>query len=136
MSKDFSHLRVWLTGEGYPKDCPSRPVILECIPSRSGLSMGVYDRGERIFIVPSAVCGGGLGLALSRFLCAQFQPELMAWIGTASKCVNAGHQWEGRFVFEYGLDFENVVAVAEAIHLKVTRSESKAGTLIVISKKG
>lgn len=46
MSKDFYYLRRWITGEGYPPGTPLRPVILECIVSRSGVSMGIYDRGK------------------------------------------------------------------------------------------
>lgn len=132
MSNDFSHLREWLARER--SNAEPGMVILECIPSRSGMSMSVYDRDRLMFRVPSAACGGGTGKALAHFLADHFQPELMAWIGTASKRVNAGHQWEGHFVFEYGLDLDSVVQVAEAIGLKVQAHETRTSTLLIIEK--
>lgn len=135
MSKDFSYLRHWITGEGYGPDTPSRPVILECIPSRSGMSMAVYDRGERIFTVPSPACGGGVHKALDRFLEACFVSELSAihptWPPSSKE---RGYDLYGRGPKVGSEDFESAAKVAEAIHLKVTRSESKAGTLIIIQK--
>lgn len=74
--------------------------------------------------------------ALAEFLEACFQPELMAWLGTATKNSLGVHQWEGvaRCVGEVGI--ESMIEVADAIGLKVHQSESKAGTLIIIQKKG
>lgn len=147
MSKDFSHLRHWITGEGYAPNCPSRPVILECIPSRSGMSMTVYDRGERLY----AINGYGfdrLGCALAEFLCSQFTTELKELAaqgyesthhvaGSAFQSVNMAEPWaepDWRVTLEGACGFEAMRSIAEAIHLKVTRSESKAGTLIIIEK--
>lgn len=143
MSKDFSYLRHWITGEGYPKDCPPRPVILECIPSRSGMSMAVYDRGERIFTVNG--CGfDRIGTALGMFLEAQFQPELKLAFpkGEPYGCTSAFDtsipgcfvNADGSMWIDGGYGFSSMQGVAEAINLKVTRSESKAGTLLVIEK--
>ena len=135
MSKDFSHLRAWITGEGYPKDSPSRPVILECVPSRSGASMTVYDRGERIFTVNG--CGfDRIGAALGEFLERLFQPELIAMSSHPARFATfrKGQVEPSRIHLEGACGFEAMRSIAEAIALKVTRSESKAGTLIVIEK--
>ena len=147
MSKDFSHLRRWITGEGYPADCPSRPVILECIPSRSGASMTVYDRGERIFTVNG--CGFDRhGVALAIFLESQFRPELLS-AARQRFCTMPVQEWRrvGNFPgFEYNpvkdrfsltgeAGLTSMSEIASIIHLKVTRSESKAGTLLIIEKR-
>lgn len=160
--KDFSHLRHWITGEGYPKDCPSPPVILECVPSRSGLSMTVYDRGERIFMVQG--CGfDRIGAALGEFLERLFQPELFdlsrrilrresqerKLIVPVNVILEERNQftglhfpsevdasWEPDYIvsLDGATGFESMQSIASAINLKVTRSESKAGTLIIIEK--
>lgn len=129
------------------------PIILECIRSRSSLSMTVYDRGERLFTVQG--CGfDRIGSALDRFLMANFYPELLAFARMAKRHHNAGaggfYSLDGFYGFYYhpstdghggeGTDldgacgFEAMQSVAQAINLKVTRSESKAGTLIVIER--
>lgn len=162
MSKDFSHLRVWLTGEGYGAE-PGM-VILECVPSRSGMSMTVYDRGERLY----SINGYGfdrIGTALGIFLESQFQPELF----NLSKRILRRESQERKLTvpvnviletrdqfsglhfpseidanwnpdYTVSLDgacgFESMIEVADAIGLKVHQSESKAGALIIIQKKG
>lgn len=152
MSNDFSHLRHWLTGEGYGPNYIPRPVILECIPSRSGMSMGVHDRGERIFTVNG--CGfDRIGTALATFLESHFQPELgnvarklrpipndpettPHWMKWSRSKEFFGFEWDRSFAvhLEGATGFESMQSVAEALNLKVTRSESKAGTLIIIEK--
>ena len=135
MSKDFLYLRRWLTGEGYSADCPSRPVILECIPSRSGMSMSVYDRGERIFTVNG--CGfDRIGTALGEFLEACFQPELIAapWHPARRPKFHPEHKAPVHVYLDGATGFESMAEIAQAIGLKVYRSESKAGTLIIIEK--
>lgn len=162
MSNDFSYLRHWITGEGYPKDCPPRPVILECIVSRSGMSMGVYDRGERLY----SINGYGfdrIGTALGEFLERLFQPELFdlsrrilrresqerKLIVPVNVILEERNQftglhfpsevdasWEPDYIVSLGgaCGFGSMQSVADAIGLKVHQSESKAGTLIVIEK--
>lgn len=135
MSKDFSYLRHWITGEGYGPDTPSRPVILECIPSRSGMSMAVYDRGKRIFTVNG--CGfDRVGTALGEFLEACSQPELRgAWSSALVKMgAYSGHGNDDTVYLDGASGFESMSAIAQAIGLKVHQSESKAGTLLIIEK--
>lgn len=154
MSKEFSHLRHWLTGEDYLKDCPPRPVILECIPSRSGMSTTVYDRGERIFAVNG--CGfDQIGTALATFLESQFQPELCKfavqqfrdkkadfpnhsdWVTLKNFPGFGYHAYGAELVHLDGATgFSSMQQVAEAIGLSVQLSETKGGTLIIIQKKG
>ena len=164
MLKDFTYLRSWITGEGYHPSFQPRPVILECIRSRSGMSMTVYDRGERLFTING--CGfDRLGCALAEFLEACFMPELEAWaephIATIAERkktegIKATCSWEqipgfygtrfntagqklgfvnGRVALEGSAGFESMVQVANAIGLKVHQSESKAGTLLIIERK-
>lgn len=158
MSKDFSFLRDWLN------EPDPRPIILECIPSRSGLSMGVYDRGERIFAVQG--CGfDRLGCALAEFLELLFQPELFnlskrilrreSQERKPTVPVNVILETRGQFSglhfpseidanwnpdYTVSLDgacgIESMIRVAEAIGLSVHLSETKAGTLIIIQRKG
>lgn len=137
MSNDFLYLRHWITGEGYGPDCPARPVILECIRSRSGMSMGVYDRGERIFTVNG--CGfDRIGTALGDFLETCFQPELFAAPSHPARKVkfHPQHIAPVRVSLEGATGVNSIIEVANAIGLSVSLSESKAGTLIIISKKG
>lgn len=130
----FLYLRHWLTGEGYSPDWPPRPVVLECIPSRSGVSMTVYDRGERIFTVN----GGGfdrIGTALGDFLEACFQPELRELDYAIELGSLPGFRaYASHVSIDGGTGFESMAALAQSIGLSVTRSESKAGTLIIIQK--
>lgn len=130
MSKDFSYLRNWITGEGYPKDCPSRPVILECIPSRSGMSMTVYDRGERLYTINGCNGTDRPGRALAKFLEACFQPEL-----AEHQSIIPARNFCGDSLYLDGeRGVEALSQVASIIGLKVHQSESKAGTLIIIEK--
>lgn len=141
MSKDFSYLRTWLQN-GH------RPVLLECVPSRSSLSMTVYDRGERLFTVQ----GYGydrIGTALAHFLAQQFYPELLAFARTAKRQFYSlegfsgfyyrpspdGHGGEG-VSLDGACGFSSMQSVADAIGLSAQLSETKAGTLIIIQKKG
>ena len=135
MSKDFSYLRHWITGEGYGPDTPSRPVILECIPSRSGMSMGVYDRGERIFTV-NGYGFDRLGCALAEFLEACFQSDLLEMRShpARSATFRKGEVKPTRIHLEGMAGFSSMSEIAQAIGLKVHQSESKAGTLIIIEK--
>lgn len=154
MSKDFSYLRHWITGEGYPADCPSRPVILECIPSRSGASMTVYDRGERIFTVNG--CNfDRIGTTLDRFLMNCFYPELLAFARKAQRHYNAGsggfyllkdfyglyyrpstdgHSREG-VLLDGACGLESMSQVAGAIGLSVQVHEARASTLLLIQRR-
>lgn len=146
----YFYLRQWLTGDGYGKGFEPRPVILECIRSRSGMSMQVYDRGERIFTVNG--CGfDRIGSALGRFLEELFQPELSELARTCrpqdSDIPDHARRWtytKDFYGLSWNLDFkvslqgasgvESMIEIAKAIGLKVHLSESKAGTLIVIEK--
>jgi len=164
MSKDFSYLHHWVMG--WPGEDASRheprAVILECIPSRSGMSLTVYDRGERIYAING--CGfDRLGCALAEFLEACFQPEL----NNLARRVLTG-EWQDKHcfltnpllpkraalsgfhtkenndlpgVFDHAkgslrgaVGFSSMVKIAQSIGLKVHQSESKAGTLIIIEK--
>lgn len=132
----YFYLRHWLTGGSFDPERFRRPVILECIPSRSSMSMGVYDRGERIFTVNG--CGfDRIGAALGEFLEACFQPELdSAWCSALVRH-GAHRAASDPFVHLDGASgFESMAQIADAIGLKVCRTESKAGTLIIIQKKG
>lgn len=155
--KDFTYLRHWLTGEGYGQGFEPRPVILECIPSRSGMSLQVYDRGERLFSING--CGfDRLGSALAEFLERLFQAELEA-LALSRLDINTRPEkpfgWmdipgfygtrfnfhgqklgfgNGLVALEGSAGFEPMAQIAESIGLRVHRSESKSGTLIIIEK--
>lgn len=127
MSNDFSHLRAWLT-------TTNRPVVLECIVSRSGLSMTVYDRGERLY----SINGYGfdrIGTALGEFLEVCFQPELSRWMGSASSHSLGARAWERRIYLDGACGIESMIKVADAIGLSAQLSETKAGTLIIIQPR-
>lgn len=141
MSKDFAFLKTWL-------DHPNpRPVVLECIPSRSGLSMAVYDRGERIFTV-NGYGFDRLGCALAEFLERCFTPELAKLgaggfsgthhnAGASFTALDMAAPWEPaniRVSLNGCCGFSSMSEIAKAIGLKVHQSESKAGTLIIIEK--
>lgn len=138
MSKNYTYLRHWITGEDYGPSFQPRPVILECLRSRSGMSMGVYDRGKRIFSVNG--CGfDRIGTALGGVLEACFQDELAGFTeneeglgGAYSLGVFGAPGKPVRLDGAYG--FESMRKVAAAIGLEVTQSESKAGTLLIIQK--
>lgn len=137
MSKDFLHLHHWLMG--WPGQDAARheprAVILECIVSRSGMSMAVYDRGERLY----AINGYGfdrLGCALAEFLERCFQPELCRAFnanGILASRYRSGTVDEHVFL-DGACGFSSMAEIAQAIGLKVHQSESKAGTLIIIEK--
>lgn len=130
MSKDFSFLRDWLN------EPDPRPIILECVPSRSGLSMTVYDRGERIFTVQG--CGFyRIGAALAEFLERLFQPELRELDEVTELGTRAGFRaYASHVSLDGACGIESMIRVADAIGLTVHLSETKAGTLIIIQKKG
>lgn len=152
----YHYLRQWLTREGYSQDSEPRDVILECIRSRSGMSMTVYDRGERIFTVNG--CGfDRLGTAAAIFLETLFQPELSA---LAERILTRESQEKhGRALVNpllerrkdfYGMRFkdeklpevslagacglESMQAIAQAIGLRLEQSESKVGALLIFKK--
>jgi hypothetical protein len=147
MSKDFTFLRHWITGEGYHASTEPRPAILECIPSRSCMSMTVYDRGERIYTI-NGYGFDRLGCALAEFLEACFMLELKQLCLMADAPKEPGSDWEytpgfsglryhrfKRLVqLEGATGFESMREIANAIGLKVRQSQSKAGTLIIIEK--
>lgn len=133
--KNFDYLRAWLTGEGYGPSYIPRPVILECIHSRSGLSMAVYDRGERIFTVNG--CGfDRIGAALAEFLERLYQPELRELDEVTELGTRPGFRaYASHVSLDGACGVESMIKVADAIGLKVHQSESKAGTLLVIEKR-
>jgi len=106
------------------------------------MSMTVYDRGERLY----SIGGYGfdrLGCALSGFLEACFQPELLSldskihsgeapkpcgFLGASLRSDKESVELDG------ACGSEAMIRVADAIGLKVHQSESKAGTLIIIEK--
>lgn len=136
MPADFSYFKDWIIA-GH------RPAILECIPSRSGLSLQVYDRGKRIMTV-NGYGFDRIGTALGKFLETLFQKELLTWACSLDETKHAHvlphgaflSPVSGRVYLEGASSVESMSKVAEAIGLKVQLSESKAGTLILISKKG
>lgn len=136
---DFTFLRHWIMGS--PGQDASRheprPVILECIPSRSGMSLTVYDRDNAIFRVPGAAFGGGLNAALDHFLESCFVPELStintAWPEWARE---RGYDLYGRGP-KVGSDcIETSIKIADAIGLSVQVHETRTSTLLIITKKG
>lgn len=138
MSADYAYLRHWLTREGYGKDTDPGIVILECVPSRSGMSMTVYDRGEALFRVNGCGFDRG-GTALGTVLETLFRPELMAWgrpqssEALARQAVRISRK--GDYILTGEAGQESMRGIAEAIGLNVHFSESKAGTLIVLTAK-
>lgn len=134
----FDYLRNWIdTGSA---------VNLECIASRSGMSMAVYCRDERIFTVQG--CGfDRIGTAIGYFLEPLFQPELQAtmeadpareyackgWFGC--KLYGACIRPDGSISLDGGCGERSMQAIAEAIGLKVETSSLRNSTLITIEKK-
>lgn len=132
MSKNFLYLRQWLTGETYSPACPPRPVILECIPSRSGLSMSVYDREELLYRINGTNGTDRYGRALARFLETAFESEL----SEAQNRIPA-RAFCGDSLYLDGERGVPVMAqVAEAIGLSVQVHETRSSTLLIIQKKG
>ena len=125
MSKDFSHLREWLVRER--SNAEPGMVVLECVPSRSGMSMSVYDRGELLFNIKGTL---ELGECLARFLEEAFEPELSQNQNEIPARAFCGDS----LYLDGGKGLPLMMQVAQALHLKVTRSESKAGTLLIIER--
>lgn len=134
----FDYLRNWIdTGSA---------VNLECIASRSGMSMAVHCRDERLFTVQG--CGfDRIGTAIGDFLEPLFQAELKAtmeadpareyackgWFGC--KLYGATFGPDGSISLEGGCGVHSMQAIAEAIGLEVTTDSLRNSTLISISKK-
>ena len=157
---DYSHLRNWLTGEGYPVGFHDRPVILECRRSKSGMTMGVFDREKKIFTIHG--CGSDrIGTALGEFLETLFQPALWAlaqregaappakpedafnWRGIPGfygTRVNFSGQLlgfrNGAVALEGSAGIESMIKIADAIGIHVWVHELRNSTAIVLSKKG
>lgn len=129
MSKDFSYLKTWL-------DNARRPVVLECVPSRSGLSLSVYDREALMFRVPAAACGGGNYTALDRFMEACFTREL-ASINTnwPPEFRERGYDIYGRGPKVGSPDMDSAIKIAEAIGLTVQVHETRSSTLLIIQRR-
>ena len=152
MAKNYSFLRTWLTGEGYPAGSLLRPVILECRGSKSCLSMSVFDRGELLFRVKGY--GDRNGTALARFLEELFQPELNAlakvqteWAphlpadlsGNRYPARFPGWEWNartGRSSLEGATGFASIADIAYEIGLSAEGYRLKDSTIIFITKKG
>ena len=158
---DYSHLRNWLTGEGYPVGFHDRPVILECRPSKSGMTMGIFDRDKKIFTVR----GPGfsrIGTALGEYLETLFQQALWAlaqregaappakpeeafnwrdipgFYGTRVNFSGAKHPRfrNGPVALEGSAGIESMRAIADAIGIHVWVHELRNSTAIVLRKKG
>ena len=134
----FNYLRNWIdTGS---------TVHLECIASRSGMSMSVYCRDERIFTVQG--CGfDRIGTAIGYFLEPLFQAELKATMEADPARPYAAKGYfgcklygailcpDGSIRLEGGCGERSMQAIAEAIGLEVTTETMRNSTLISISKK-
>lgn len=118
MSNDFSYLRHWL-------------------------SMGVYDRGKRIFTVNG--CGfDRIGTALGIFLETQFQPEMVSEMmkgplgygchfRTPSKGKSLADE-PASVSLDGACGISSMTVIAEAIGLKVQTHETRTSTLLIIEK--
>lgn len=147
---DFTYLKTWLS-HGH------RPVILECVPSRSGLSLSVYDREKLLYRVNG--CGfDRYGCALAEFLETLYKDELetIAFAGTLhvpatiSNLGDPSRMWEympgfcgmrrNRATRKVSLEgmtgIESMREVAEALGLSVQIHETRSSTLLIIQKKG
>lgn len=134
---DFSHLKTWLNN-GH------RPVILECVVSRSGLSLSVYDREKLLYRING--CGfDRLGCALAEFLEALYQPELtlaMMQGPVGYGCHFKTHS-KGKSLAEepasVSLDgycgIESMSEIARAVGLTVQVHETRSSTLLIIQKE-
>ena len=133
----FSYLRDWLDN-GYS-------VNLECQSSRSGMSMSVYCRDERVFTVQG--CGfDRIGTAIGYFLEPLFQAELRATMEAdpdrpyaakdyfGCKLYGATLCRDGSISLEGGCGVSSMQAIAKAIGLEVTTENLRNSTLVTISK--
>lgn len=134
----FDYLRNWLDN-GYT-------VHLECTASRSGMSMAVYCRDERIFTVQG--CGfDRIGTAIGDFLEPLFQAELKATMEADPNRPYAAKGYfgcklygailcpDGSVRLEGGCGERSMQAIAGAIGLDVETSSLRNSTLISISKE-
>ena len=158
MAKDFTFLRTWLTGEGYPPGSLPRPVILEYRRSKSGQSLSVFDRTDLLFRVKGFgfhLIGTALvGMALARFLEKLFQPELNAlakaqtdWAPHLPADISGnryptrfpGLEWNaltGRSSLEGATGFDSMGRIADGIGLSAEGYQLKNSSIILITKKG
>ena len=122
---DFFYLKDWL-------DRGNRPVILECVPSRSGMSLSVYDREKLLYRING--CGfDRLGCALAEFLERLYQPELWEWLTTAP--LNTVQGWGKDHVILVGeAGIESMRSIADAIGLHVQVHETRNATILIIQK--
>ena len=123
--KDFTYLKNWITYSN------PRPIILECEPSRSGMSLAVWDRDRKIFTIGG--CGfDRIGCAIARVLEHCWQAELDACPEVPAKYGARVH--DGRVNLEGACGYSCMQEIGALIGLKIGVYDSHHGTVIHITK--
>jgi hypothetical protein len=123
--KDFSYLKDWIKGNYH------RPIILECLSSKSGMSMAVWERDRKVMTVQG--CGfDRIGSAIGDFLETLYQTELMEnrEVVTAlygAKCYN------GKVILEGMCGESSMREIGKVLGLSIRVMDGHSSTLIHIT---
>ena len=110
-----------------------RPIILECVSSRSGMSMSVYDRDRKVFSI-----GGSrfdrIGCAIAEFLENVYRAELDANQTAITGKYGAKLLQNGHVILE-GMSGESSMRdIGKAIGLKIRVYDAHSSTMIHITR--
>jgi hypothetical protein len=135
----YAYLKDWIA---FPDP---RPIILECIPSRTGMSLQVYDREKRIFAIGG--CGfDRIGCAIAQILENLWQNELRAFFSDPDIKIEINGRFahfpdfygvcrgEGDIYLQGMSGEQSMKSIGSAIGLRIRTYDSKSGTLIHITK--
>lgn len=123
--KDISYLKDWIN---YPIP---RPIILECEHSRSGMSLAVYDREQKILTIGG--CGfDRIGCAIARVLETVWGEELNA---SNVDGMYGAKRYNGKINLEGMTGYSCMQAIGAEIGLQIGVYDSHHGTIICITKK-
>ena len=126
MSKDLSYLKAW------PEMPYPRPIILECERSKSGMSMSVYDRDEKIITIGG--CGfDRIGCAIARLLESVWGEELQANSDKLGGMYGA-RIVEGNVSLEGMTGYNCMIDIGKVIGLDIRVFDSRHGSIIHITK--
>lgn len=122
--KDFTYFKNWIN---YPVP---RPIILECERSRSGMSMAVWDRDQKIFTIGG--CGfDRVGCAIARILEHCWQAELDA---SDVEGMYGARRHNGKVSLEGMTGYSCMAEIGAKIGLKIGVYDSHHGTIIYITR--
>lgn len=123
--QDFVYLKNWINFQ------EPRPIILECEPSKSGMSLSIWDRDRKIFTIGG--CGfDRVGCAIATVLTHCWQTELDT--SDATSLYGARRKDDGRVSLDGACGAGCMQAIGKMIGLNIHTYDSHHGVIIHIAK--